>query len=330
MAIHIQRREFIVAICGVAAAWPLVVHAQQPAMPTIGYLSSGGQQSEGFRLAAFAGGLNELGYREGQNVRITYRWAENQYDRLPGLATDLVSQKVALIFASGGNISALAAKAATSIIPIVFMGGGDPVKLGLVAALNRPGGNVTGVNNFSNVLVAKRLGLLQDLMPTTVIAFLVNPDNPNAGPDAKDVEEAARQHNLKTLILHAHNEGDLDKAFASLVMQGVRVLVVAADPFFINHRDRITEIAARSAVLAIYNQREFVEAGGLMSYGTSLPDAYHQAGIYTGRVLKGEKPSDLPVLQPTKFELVINLKTALTLGLTIPPGVLAIADEVIE
>ena len=160
------------------------------------------------------------------------------------------------------------------------------------------------MNNFSNVLVAKRLGLLQDLMPTTVIAFLVNPDNPNAGPDARDVEEAARQHNLKTLILHAHNEGDLDKAFASLVMQGVRALVVAADPFFINHRDRITEIAARSAVLAIYNQREFVEAGGLMSYGTSLPDAYHQAGIYTGRVLKGEKPSDLPVLQPTKFELV--------------------------
>jgi putative tryptophan/tyrosine transport system substrate-binding protein len=235
-----------------------------------------------------------------------------------------------VIFASGGNVSALAAKTATSTIPIVFMGGGDPLKLGLVTALNRPGGNVTAVSNFSNVLVAKRLELLHQLVPTTVIAFLVNPDNFNAAPDTRDVEHAAHALGLRTLVLNARSEGDFDQTFATLALQRARALVVAADSFFIDQRDQLATMAARHAVLTIYNQREFVEAGGLMSYGTNLPDAYRQAGIYTGRILKGEKPSELPVPRPTKFEFVINLKTANALGLTIPQTLLAIADEVIE
>jgi putative tryptophan/tyrosine transport system substrate-binding protein len=311
MASHIERRKFLATLGG-AAAWPLAARAQQP---VIGFLSSGERGSDAFRLTSFRQGLSEVGYGEGQNAAITYRWADGHYDRLPALAADLVSHKVAVIFASGGNVSALAAKAATATIPIVFMGGGDPVKLGLVTALNRPGGNVTGVSNFSNVLAAKRLELLHQLAPTSnVIAFLVNPDNPNAAPDSRDVQEAARVLGLPILVLNARGEADFDQAFASLVQRRARELVVAADPFFINRREQLAAMAARHGVLAIYNQREFVEAGGLMSYGTNLPDAYRQAGVYTGRILKGEKPGDLPVLQPTKFEFVINLKTAKALG----------------
>ena len=324
------RRHFITLLGGVAA-WPLTARAQQPAMPVVGFLSSGGRDSDAFRLTAFRQGLNEVGYSEGRNVAIAYRWAEGHYDRLPALAADLASHKVAVIFASGGNVSALAAKATTSTIPIFFMGGGDPVKLGLVTALNRPGGNVTGVSNFSNVLAAKRLELLHQLAPASaVIAFLVNPDNPNATPDSRDVREAARVLGLQTIVLNARGEGDFTQVFSTIVQERVRELVVAADPFFINHREQLAAMAARHDVLTIYNQREFVEAGGLMSYGTSLPDAYRQAGLYTGRILKGEKPGDLPVLQSTKFELVINLRTAKALGLTVPDKLLALADEVIE
>jgi ABC-type uncharacterized transport system substrate-binding protein len=327
-----KRREFIRLLGVTAAALPLAARAQQPAMPVIGFLSSGLPGAFARQVAGFRRGLQEAGYVEGQNVAIEYRWAEGQYDRLPELASDLVRRQVAIIVATGGSVSAMAAKAITGTIPIVFTSGGDPVRMGLVASINRPGGNVTGVSLFTSTLAAKRLALLHELVPTaTVIAMLVNPTNPNAEPDTKEVETAARTMGLQLIVLRASNESDLDKVFGTMSQHKVGAVIVGADPFFDNNaRDRMVALAAHHAVPAIYDWRDVAVAGGLLSYGSNLADGYRLAGIYTGRILKGEKPADLPVLQPTKFELVINLKTAKALGLTVPLIMQMTADEVIE
>ncbi len=326
-----KRREFITLLAG-AAAWPIAARAQQAAMPVIGFLSSGLPGAFARQVAGFRRGLQEAGYVEGQNVAIEYRWAEGQYDRLPELASDLVRRQVAIIVATGGTVSAMAAKAITGTIPIVFTSGGDPVRMGLVASINRPGGNVTGVSLFTTTLAAKRLALLHELVPTaTVIAMLVNPTNPNAEPDTKEVETAARTMGLQLIVLRASNESDLDKVFGTMSQHKVGAVIVGPDPFFDNNaRDRMVALAAHHAVPAIYDWRDVAVAGGLLSYGSNLADGYRLAGIYTGRILKGEKPADLPVLQPTKFELVINLKTAKALGLTVPLIMQTTADEVIE
>jgi putative ABC transport system substrate-binding protein len=281
-------------------------------------------------VAAFRRGLREAGFVEGQNLVIEFRWAEGRYDRLPALADDLVGRKVAVLIAVGGPASAFAAKAATSTIPIVFITS-DPVQLGLVDNLNRPGGNITGVSLFSQTIWAKRLDLLKQLVPTaTVIALLVNPSNPDAGIYSKEAVTAGSALGIRIPLLKASSEHDLGEAFASLAKLGAGGLVVPADAFFDTQRERIVELSARYSVIGSYPWREFAVAGGLMSYGTSLPDSYRQAGNYGGRILKGEKPADLPIVQPTKFELVINLATAKTLGLTVPSSLLAFADEVIE
>jgi putative tryptophan/tyrosine transport system substrate-binding protein len=331
MASHIGRRKFLATLGG-AGAWPLAARAQQPPMPVIGFLSSGLPGAFARQVAGFRRGLQEAGYVEGQNVAIEYRWAEGQYDRLPELASDLVRRQVAIIVATGGSVSAMAAKAITGTIPIVFTSGGDPVRMGLVASINRPGGNVTGVSLFTSALAAKRLALLHELVPTaTVIAMLVNPTNPNAEPDTKEVETAARTMGLQLIVLRASNESDLGKVFGTMSQHKVGAVIVGADPFFDNDaRDRMVALAAHHAVPAIYDWRDVAVAGGLLSYGSNLADGYRLAGIYTGRILKGEKPADLPVLQPTKFELVINLKTAKALGLTVPLIMQMTADEVIE
>jgi putative ABC transport system substrate-binding protein len=325
-----RRREFITLIGGAAAAWPLAARTQQPAMPMIGFLSSRSEIDSALHVAAFRQALSEAGYVAGQNVAIDYRWADGQYDRLPGLAADLVNRQVTVIFA-GGGAAARAAKAATTTIPIVIMIGEDPVKFGLVASLNRPGGNISGVSTFNAVLGSKRLELLHELLPTVAtIGLLVNPNYPSAGLEITETQVAARAVGCDLIIFNASTESEIDAAFASLVQRRVGALVVTGDPLFVSRRDKVVTLAARHAVPTIYVQREFAVAGGLIGYGTSLTDAYRQVGSYAGRILKGVKVADLPVVQPTKFELVINLKTAKALGLQIPDKLLALADEVIE
>src|SRR5262249_46531417 len=325
-----RRREFIMLLAG-AAAWPLTARAQQPAMPVIGFLSSSGSPADRARfLTAFRQGLREVGYVEGQNVAIEYRWAQDQADRLPDLAADLVRRQVTVIAAD--TTSTIVAKAATTTIPIVYTGGGDPVKLGLVASLNRPGGNVTGVTFVVAELGAKRLGLLHELQPGAVrVGVLVDPNYAPTQSFVSDVQAAALSIGKQIEVFEASTGRDIDTAFASLAQKPVDALdVVGTGPLQYNRRVQLVTLAAYHKVPAIYPQRETAEAGGLMSYGTNLSDAYRQAGVYTGRIVKGEKPADLPVIQSIKFEFVINLNTARAFGLSFPPGLLAIADDVIE
>jgi putative ABC transport system substrate-binding protein len=327
----VDRRAFLASIAGSLLAGPLAAEAQQRAMPVIGVLSTGspGPSSAPF-MAAFRQGLSEAGYVEGQNLAIEYRWAEGHYDRLPALAADLVGRKVDLIMASSPP-SALAAKSATSTIPIVFRSGADPVADGLVASLARPGGNLTGVSFVADELTAKRLELLSELVPRArVIALLMNPNNATAERVIRDVQEAARTKGLQLHVLKASSESEIDTAFASLVQLHAGALVVGADPFLTGRREQLVALASRHAVPSIYAWREFAASGGLISYGPSLTSAFRLVGHYAGKVLKGAKPADLPVQQPTKFELVINLKTAKALGLTIPQSLLLRADPVIE
>jgi ABC-type uncharacterized transport system substrate-binding protein len=325
-----RRREFITLLGGAAVAWPLAARAQQPAMPVVGYLNFGSPESDTPRLTGLRRGLNQTGYVEGRNFVIEYRWAGNQADRLPALAADLVQLRVAVIVAPG-LVPTLAAKAATTSIPIVFGAGVDPVQLGLVASLNRPGGNLTGVNLLSGELGAKGLALLHDLVPSIeTIGFLENPNNPASEQNARDVMAAAPALGLKVQILKASSDREIDAAFVSLVQARIGALFVGNDLFFNNRIEQLIALATRHAIPVMYPYREFVVAGGLISYGVSLSELYRQVGLYAGRILKGEKPADLPVMQATKIELVINLKIARILGLEVPAKLLALADEVIE
>ena len=327
---RLQRREFIAGL-GCATAWPVVARAQQSTEPVIGFLSSVSPGSLAKNLAAFRQGLNERGYAEGQNAAVEYRWAEGRFDHLPMLAAELVQRNVAVIFASGGPPSALAAKAATTTIPIVFILASDPIKLGLVTSLNHPGGNATGVGLFAVAVEPKKLEILHELVPKAKkIGVLINPRNPNAQTILTELQTAAAALGLQIYVVNAAAGAEFGAVFPTLVQQKAEALIVAADPFFNDQRETLVALAAQHALPAIYEWREFAMAGGLASYGTILSDAYRQAGVYTGRILKGEKPANLPVVQPTKFELVINVKSAKALGLDIPQTLLVNADEIIE
>jgi putative tryptophan/tyrosine transport system substrate-binding protein len=324
-----KRREFITLLGG-AATWPLAARAQQPAVPVIGFLHAAFPRGFTEAVAGFRQGLGETGYVEGRNVTIEYRWAEGQYDRLPALAADLDRRQVAVVFASSPP-AVRVVKAENSMLPIVFAMGEDPIKEGLVTSLSRPGGNVTGFSWFSNQLFGKRLALLSEIVPNAaVLALLVNPNNPNADPDTKEAQLAAGQLGRQLQVLTAGTEGDIETAFTAMVQRQVGAVAVGVDGFFLDRREQLVALAARHAIPAIFDRRQYPDSGGLMSYGANQVDSWRQGGIYVGRILKGEKPGDLPVQQSTKFEFVINLKTARTLGLDIPPTVVARADEVIE
>ena len=330
MTIGIGRRQFISVLGGSVATWPFAAHAQQPAVPVVGFLYARSPEDFSAQLAAFHKGLAENGYVDGQNIKIEYRWARGQYDLMPSLAADLVRLPATLIMA-GAEPSVLAAKAATSTIPIVFVVGTDPVKLGVVASYNHPGGNATGLHIFTTSLEAKRLNLIHELIPRdALIGILLNPKLPFAQDQLAKIQDAANGLGLRIQVLRASTPAEIDDAFATVARDHLAALSVTADPFFDTRRDQLVTLAAQHAVPVIYQFRQYAASGGLMSYGVNLPDAYRQAGVYVSRILKGEKPSELPVLEPDKLEFVINLKTAKTLGLTIPSGILAIADEVIE
>ena len=328
---QLNRRDFITLLGGAAATWPLAARGQQPTLPIVGFLSSLSRSDLGLVIPGFHEGLNGAGFVEGRNIGIEYRWAEGDYQRLPALADDLVKQKVAVIAAISGTPSALAAKAATATIPIVFAIGGDPVAPGLVASLNRPGGNVTGASFYTSPVVTKRLDLARELVSEgSMIATLINPTNPPSVEEAKSLQAAAAALGQRLLIQQASTLGQLQDAFATMKQQQVRALIVSSDPFFFSERVKLVVLMARDALPTIFADREQAEAGGLMSYGASRSDAYRQAGNYVGRIMKGEKPADLPVTLATKFNLLVNLKTARSLTLDIPATVLARADEVIE
>ena len=327
---QLKRREFITLLGGAAAAWPLAARAQQPAMPVIGFLGSTSPDLYANQVGAYRRGLSETGHVEGQNVAIEFRWAESQYERLPAMATDLIRRRVTVITA-GALPAVVAAKAATTAIPIVFSIGVDPVAFGLVSSLNRPGGNVTGITNLNLELLPKQLEVLRELLPgATVMAALVNPTNPNADSHSGDLQAAARKLGLQLQILHASSDSDFDAAFAGLSQVRASALLIGSDAFFVSRSAQLGALTARHKVPAIYQFREFAAAGGLLSYGSSIIESYRQVGIYTGRILKGERPADLPVQQSAKVELIINMKTAKTLGLTFPLTLLGRADEVIE
>ena len=326
-----RRRDFIASVGGIAVTWPYVAGAQQPAMPVVGFLSARSPAEAATVLHAFRQGLGQAGYFEGKNVTIEYRWAEGRYDRLPELATELVRRKVAVIAATGGEPSPLAAKAATKTIPIVFTLGGDPVETGLVASLNRPGGNLTGTTIMAVEMASKRLELTRQLVPkTTAIAMLINPKFPTASAELRELQRAAGPLGIHINVLNASTESEIDAAFATIVEQRSGALIIGTDPFLLGQRDQLVRLAARHVVPTIYFLREFVEAGGLMSYGPNIVNGYRQAGVYTGLILSGANPADLPVVRPTQFLFFLNIKTAKSLGLEIPPLLLALADEVIE
>jgi putative tryptophan/tyrosine transport system substrate-binding protein len=326
-----RRRDFITGITGAAAAWPLAARAQQAATPVVGYLGTGSSGAGQELVSAFHRGLKEAGYIEGQNVRIEYRWAEGQYQRLPTLAVELVQRRPTVIVTTGGSRAALAAEAATTKIPIIFSAGDDPIETGIVSSLNRPNGNVTGATFLTTVLEAKRLELLHELVPSvSVIALLVNPSAGEAKAQAQQAQEAADRLGVKLIVLDAASEDAIDASFDTMIRERVGAVVVASTAFFFSRRKQLIVLAARHAIPAIYQLREFTTDGGLMSYGASATTTYHQVGIYTGRVLNGERPADLPVVQPSKFELVINLRTAKALGVTVSNAMQLLADEVIE
>jgi putative tryptophan/tyrosine transport system substrate-binding protein len=326
-----RRREFITLLGGAAIAWPLAARAQQLAIPVIGFLHTASPGPFVQLMAAFRHSLAEVGFVEGQNLAIEYRWAEGQTDRLPALATDLMRRQVGVIVAVGGELPALAAKAVTSTIPIVFSVGGDPVVGGLVASFNHPGGNLTGLTYWTESLEAKRIGLLHELVPKAqAIAVMFDPNIPGSELQAKEAQAAAAQIGVQSIVLSSNSEREFDQVFATLARERVGALLIGSSSYFNNRRVELIVLAARHQIPTIYEVREFADAGGLLSYGPSLTDGYHQVGVYAGRILKGTRPSDLPVVQPTRFELVINLKTARALGLDVPPTLLARADDVIE